>query len=71
MLIRGIRKKISESNIKIKFGKTLLKVVSEIKYLGIIIDKNLRFTAHVDYLEKKIGSKMGLLHVLMYELACI
>jgi len=61
VLVRGIRKKVSESNIKIKLGKTLLEVVSEIKYLGVIIDKNLSFAAHVDYLGKKIGSKLGLL----------
>jgi len=33
----------------------LLEVVSEIKYLGVIIDKNLSFAAYVDYLKKTIG----------------
>jgi len=34
MLVRGIRKKVSESNIKVKLDNTILEVVSEIKYLG-------------------------------------
>jgi len=40
---------VSECNIKIKLGKVLLEIVSEIKYLGVIIVRNLSFT-HVDYL---------------------
>jgi len=35
--------------------------VSEIKYLGVIIDKNLNFAGHVDYIGKKIGAKLGVL----------
>jgi len=62
MLVRGIKKKVSESNIKVKLDNTVLEVVSEIKYLGVIIDKNLNFTAYVDYLGKKIGSKLGIFH---------
>lgn len=50
MLIRGIRNKATEANIKIKVQNIALEVVSEIKYLGIIIDKNLNFSAHVDYM---------------------
>lgn len=36
-------------------------MVSEIKYLGVIIEKNLNFSAHVNYLGSKIGSKLGIL----------
>jgi len=59
ILVRGIRKKVSKSNIKIKLDNAVLEVVSEIKYLGVMIGKNLNFTAHVDYLGKKIDSKLG------------
>lgn len=59
MLVRSVRKKVSESNIKVTLGNTVLEVVKEIKYLGVIIDRNLNFTAHVDYLGKKVGSKLG------------
>jgi len=34
MLVRGIKKKISESNIKIKLENIALEVISEIKNLG-------------------------------------
>jgi len=60
MLVRGIKKK-SESNIKVKLEDTVLEVVSEIKYLDVMIDKNLNFTVQVDYLGKKISSKLGIL----------
>jgi len=59
MLVRGIRKKVSESNIKIKLDNAVLEVISEIKYLGVMINKNLNFTAYVNYLGKKIDSKLG------------
>lgn len=40
------------NNIKVDY-------VDEIKYLGIILDPQLNFTKHVDYLCKKIGKKVG------------
>lgn len=33
----------------------------EIKYLGIILDPQLTFSAHIDYLCKKLGKKIGFL----------
>ena len=54
------RKKVLENNMKIKLENTVLEIVSKIKYLGIIINKNLNFeTAHVNYLGKKIRSKLA------------
>lgn len=41
-LVRGVRKIVIESNIKIKFKNTVLEVVNKIKYLGVMIDKNLK-----------------------------
>lgn len=36
--------------------------MTEIKYLGIIIDKNLNFSKHVDYtISKKVGAKLGVI----------
>ena len=58
MLVRNIREKVSENNVKVKLENIALEVVSEIKYLGVIIDRNLNFAAYVN-LEKKIGSKLG------------
>lgn len=61
MLVRGIRKKVKEENIKIKLRSKELDVVTEIKYLGIIIDRNLNFSKHVDYISKKVGAKLGVM----------
>lgn len=61
MLIRGVRKKVNEENIKIKLRSKELEVVTEIKYLGIIIDKNLNFSKHVDYIGRKVGAKLGVM----------
>lgn len=55
MLVRGVRKKVNEENLKIKLRSMELEVVTENKYLGIIIDKNLNFSKHVDYISKKVG----------------
>jgi len=52
-LIRDKRKKVLENNIKIKLENKILEIVNEIKYLGVIIDKNLNFSAHVNYIGKK------------------
>jgi len=49
MLIKDKRKKILENNIKIKLENKILEIVDEIKYLGVIIDKNLNFSVHVNY----------------------
>lgn len=45
ILIKGVRKKAIENNLKIKLQNKTLEVVKEIKYLGIIIDKNINLSA--------------------------
>ena len=61
MLIKQVRKKVDERNLKIRIKNIEIEVVEEIKYLGVIIDRNLRFSAHVNYIGKKVRSKLGLL----------
>jgi len=70
MLIRGIRKKTVEDNVRVKLQNVILEVVSEIKYLGIILDKNLTFSAHVDYISKKAGAKLGVMRRIGGDLSC-
>jgi len=36
-------------------------VVSKIRYLGVIIDRNLNFAKHIDYLSRKVGTKPSVL----------
>ena len=38
-----------------------LEVVADIKYLGIIIDKNLNFSKHIDYVSRKVGANLGVM----------
>jgi len=71
MLIRGIRKKTVEDNVKIKLQNVRLEVVSEIKYLGIVLDRNLTFSAHVDYISKKAGAKLGIMRRIGRDLSCM
>ena len=53
--------KIIESNIKIMMNSHDLEMVTEIKYLGIIIDNKLKFDKHVEYTCKKISKKINYL----------
>lgn len=43
----------------LQINNTKVESVSEIKYLGIILDQQLSFAKHVDYLCKKIGKKIS------------
>jgi len=62
MLIRGIRRKVTEQDFKVMFrGRGELEVVNKIRYLRVIIDKNLNFVEHVDYIGRKKGAKLGVL----------
>lgn len=52
------QKFLSEKHV-IKINNTVIEYVSEIKYLGVILDPQLTFSSHIDYLCKKIGKKIG------------
>ena len=43
----------NHDNLSVKLGKEKIKSVNSVKLLGITIDKNLNFTAHVSELIKK------------------
>lgn len=42
-----------------KINNEVIEKVNEIKYLGFIIDKQLKFKEHMEYICKKIGKKIG------------
>lgn len=50
--------KYSENDINVCIKNNKIEVVSEIKYLGVILDQQLTFSRNVDYLCKKIGEKI-------------
>lgn len=59
----------TEENIYIE-GVQIEKV-EEIKYLGIIIDKNLKFESHFNYVCKKASKKIAFLRRIRYKLSTI
>lgn len=42
-----------------RINNQIIEKVDQIKYLGFIIDKDLKFKTHIDYICKKIGKKIG------------
>ena len=54
----------------VSFGSLILsgvpiKSVDSFKYLGIIIDKNISWSSHIDYLCNKVSSRIGILRRIM------
>lgn len=47
------------SNVIFKINDQVIEKVGEIKYLGMIIDKEIKFKTHIDYICKKIGKKIS------------
>lgn len=56
-----VYKKFVDENVVILIDDSVIEVVNEIKYLGFIIDRHLKFRGHIDYLCKKIAMKVGVL----------
>ncbi len=54
------------NNVMIRFGETNIKRVEELKYLGMMLDPQLTFSAHVNYIRKKTLGKIKLLGRLSY-----
>lgn len=48
-----------EENINISIDGEVIESVDEIKYLGVIIDNKLKFKSHIEYITKKVASKVG------------
>lgn len=47
------------SNNQIKMNNEQIEKVNSIKYLGFILDRELKLKEHIDYICKKIGKKIG------------
>lgn len=52
-------KNFCSMNMKIKLNNVELTLEDKVKYLGLILDRNLKFNLHVDYMAKKVGKKIG------------
>ena len=53
----------------IVINQTRIQEVKETKFLGVIIDNKLNWSAHISYISKKISNGIGLLFILHYFLA--
>ena len=45
--------------VKIKINNVTLEKVKSVKYLGLILDENLRWDNHIEYIKEKISPFIG------------
>ena len=48
--------------LNVKIGKTVITKTNSYKYLGIIIDRNLTWTYHIDTIKTKLQKTLGVLY---------
>lgn len=68
MIVKSKYKFIDMRNIVLKIGDENIECVHDIKYLGVIIDDQLKFDKHTDNICKKASSKAGLLNRIKHKL---
>lgn len=62
----GNCKKFHNLDLTLSINDVPIEFVNEIKYLGVILDPQLNFSVHVDYLCKKLGKKIGFFSRISY-----
>ena len=61
-MLFGTRSQLSKlSDVKVYAGQSELERVESFKYLGVVLDPNLTFSQHIEYLKSKTLSKISLL----------
>ncbi len=62
LVVFGSRQKLSQTpQLKLAINGEQLEQVSQMKYLGVILDHTLTFDAHIDYVFSKSVKKLGIL----------
>ena len=56
---RGRRK--SHNNIKLWIDDAIVEEASTIKYLGVILDNNLKWTSHIAFVKNKVAKSIGII----------
>lgn len=51
----------NNNNLDVRIGNEKIEIVKSIKYLGVMIDYNLKLKSHVDFVSKKAAKKIGFL----------
>jgi len=60
--------KIPVPTVTIKINDTKVKCVKKCKYLGIIIDDELKWTSHIEFVLQKSKRLLGIVHNMRYKL---
>lgn len=64
------KKNADPNNFKIEINNEIIELVTEMKYLGVVIDCKLNFEANINYICKKIGKKLNVLARSRNQLNC-
>ena len=67
-LSRTLLNKIPVPTVTIKINGTKIKCVKECKYLGVIIDDELKLTSHIEFVLQKLKRLLGILYKMRYKL---
>ena len=62
MIMSAPNKRLSDEDINIEINGTTLECVEEIKFLGVLIDHNLTWKYHIEYVSRKISKGIGILY---------
>ena len=62
LMLIGSRQKLKDHNVSISIGGRPLPRVTSTRYLGVIIDQHLTWQCHIEYILKKIRTKLFGLH---------
>ena len=61
MIIGAHQRLATVSNFTVQASGHNIERVNKFKYLGIVVDENLSLKDHIEYLGKKISSRLGML----------
>lgn len=62
MIIKNKNKIINTNDLVLTIDNERSEFVKEIKYLGMVINEELKFNAHLNYICKKSSARVGSLH---------
>lgn len=69
MMIGGTQRLKKFESIKRLIDEVELEGVKRYKYLGVILNENLSWTDHVEYIQAKISQRLGILRRIKYLLS--
>ena len=62
LMLIGSRQKLKGHSVSICIGGRLLPQVQSMKYLGVVIDQHLTWKFHIEYILKRVYTKLYGLH---------